>query len=1117
MPSFRAWDVNSGEELVAWIASHGYAAPRVGEHLNKRVQEFILDFGVEEDAEVSNLEICYVAMAMHLSIQPRLLRELQESLSNRRPRSAQDHSRPGRHCTFAEAESGQAPAARPTAASALAEAAATRSQPSAQSWREMADLDLESILRQPAVTVREPPRWFRGSLRQAFLLALRAKPQHAEAAWKVFVLAPRMLLGPTMEKGDVGKAVFYQRLSRFQQGDWLALLHEAEARNGQHSHAREHGEEEVRRRRREEAEKKVRLREVSRARVLLTSSGLAPGNEATYDQLTDRDRRPRELSEELPAEALLHVPAQPIQLDEGMLARSLRQAGRGSAADLAGMRYEHLRVLLEDEDAWSLFTTLAQDFAQATVPASVLQALRLGRMTALQKEDGKVRGIVAGSILRRLVCKTVAAKFSNEFLERTAPFQFALQTKAGTDALAHAIRLLTDFDEEAVVVSLDGIGAFDHVKRAAFFKKLLACVELRPLLPLVTALYGTKSTFLWYTGEGEERVVEQGEGGEQGCPLMPALYALAQHDALAEASGNMLPSEHLFSFLDDLYLVTCKARAAEAFEEVAGAVERHAGVQSHIGKLKAWCKAGGPPPADLAEVSADAWKADLPDEENGVVILGTPLGREAFVKAHAAKRLEIEQRLLKELPEICDPQVAWVLLSQSAVPRANHTLRVVPPALSSTYARAHDDALWQAFCAIFGAEEHSCILRARSLASLPSRLGGLGLRSAERTAEAAFLASWIDALKVLSTKAPGLAARAVTELERQDGPVAECLREASRARSRLQEYGADMLPTWHEALVGAEPPQRETTEDFETSRGWQWYACSVRETFFAERVFLPTCDAPQRAMVLSQSGSGGAWLRAVPSEKAFQMQSLRFQVAIRRRLRWPLPLSAHVCRGRSCNQRQDDLGDHAASCHLSGLLKVRSRPIEKIFARVLREGGARVRENVTLRDAGVPVSPSDHRIIEIVATGVPIEHGIPVAVDATMVSPLHADGTPHPRACAQPGVALARGRRKKQTTYPELLQSSRLRLLTAGIETGGRLSHEALDLFEKLAESKARSEPLALRGAMARAWRARWVTMISTVAQDSLAATLVDDGVAVLDLAQSSGPTSVDVWLDSCD
>ena len=63
------------------------------------------------------------------------------------------------------------------------------------------------------------------------------------------------------------------------------------------------------------------------------------------------------------------------------------------------MRHEHLRVLVEDEQVWALFLDLAQDFARAQVPHDVMQALRLGRMTALRKKEDEVRGIVAGSVL----------------------------------------------------------------------------------------------------------------------------------------------------------------------------------------------------------------------------------------------------------------------------------------------------------------------------------------------------------------------------------------------------------------------------------------------------------------------------------------------------------------------------------------------------------------------------------------------------------------------------------------------------------------------------------------------------------------------------------------------
>ena len=104
------------------------------------------------------------------------------------------------------------------------------------------------------------------------------------------------------------------------------------------------------------------------------------------------------------------------------------------------MRYEHVRVLIEDEELWGIFAQLCQAFSRAEVPPEIMQALRLGRMTALKKDNGRIRGIVAGSILRRLVCKTVAKQHAKHFLDATSPYQFALQTKAGTEALAHVLR-----------------------------------------------------------------------------------------------------------------------------------------------------------------------------------------------------------------------------------------------------------------------------------------------------------------------------------------------------------------------------------------------------------------------------------------------------------------------------------------------------------------------------------------------------------------------------------------------------------------------------------------------------------------------------------------------------
>eukprot|EP00973_Karenia_brevis_P086768 12032163-Karenia_brevis.AAC.1 len=58
-------------------------------------------------------------------------------------------------------------------------------------------------------------------------------------------------------------------------------------------------------------------------------------------------------------------------------------------------------------------------------------------------------------------------------------------------------------------------------------------------LPFVRMFYGQSSAYIWYDNAGEAHLVQQAEGGEQGDPMMPALFSLGQHPALTEASRHL--------------------------------------------------------------------------------------------------------------------------------------------------------------------------------------------------------------------------------------------------------------------------------------------------------------------------------------------------------------------------------------------------------------------------------------------------------------------------------------------------------------------------------------------------------------------------------------------------
>ena len=139
------------------------------------------------------------------------------------------------------------------------------------------------------------------------------------------------------------------------------------------------------------------------------------------------------------------------------------------------MRNEHLKCLVFSprlEDAKALYY-VAETLARAEIPESIRKGLALARMTALDKGAEKVRGIAAGDTFRRVVAKTLAQQYAHEFDEACSPYQFALSTRAGTDCVGHALREISSQHPGKVIISLDGIGAYDHIDRAQMLESLV--------------------------------------------------------------------------------------------------------------------------------------------------------------------------------------------------------------------------------------------------------------------------------------------------------------------------------------------------------------------------------------------------------------------------------------------------------------------------------------------------------------------------------------------------------------------------------------------------------------------------------------------------------------------
>ena len=80
------------------------------------------------------------------------------------------------------------------------------------------------------------------------------------------------------------------------------------------------------------------------------------------------------------------------------------------------------------------------------------------------------------------------------------------------------------------------------------FRGLADMVDGEKIIPFVRQFYDSPSTFLWEDDTGDVRRVRQGEGGEQGDPLMP----VGQHRAMVVVQAQLKEGESLFAYLDDI-------------------------------------------------------------------------------------------------------------------------------------------------------------------------------------------------------------------------------------------------------------------------------------------------------------------------------------------------------------------------------------------------------------------------------------------------------------------------------------------------------------------------------------------------------------------------------------
>lgn len=615
---------------------------------------------------------------------------------------------------------------------------------------------------------------------------------------------------------------------------------------------------------------------------------MADFNDDTYNAL---------LSKHPPAHPDSRIPAFTRRVNDGggfevsnrEVLQVVRSFPNGSAGGPDKLRPQHLKDLLQhvgnDELENPLLTALA-DFCTLVLhgdaPEEVRPFLFGASLVALKKKCGGIRPIAVGSTLRRMVAKVACRKVVEEMADILVPRQLGYGVPGGSEAAVHAARrFLSNMDAHHAMVKLDFSNAFNSVRRDCILQSVRSLCPL--LYPYVHSAYAAPSNLLW-----GNRSIISAEGVQQGDPLGPLLFCLVlhQHSLHLQSQFNVL-------YLDDVTLGGDPEDLLHDIEVMKDAAKL--GLLLNSEKCEIIC----------SDVSARSTiLASLPGAQlvptSQAQLLGSPIGDDSCVSAVLTSKVGA-LRILGERLKLLSAHDALILLRNCfALPKLLYTLRTAP-CFRSTTLDCYDDCIRE----ILGNVTNNFLPRESSAwiqATLPVKLGGLGIQSAVRIAPSAFLSSSISSTKLVEAILPEI------------------------YRSSPVPYLEEAKERWSAGHESEIPGGAAACKQ----KSWDHQKCTS-----AAKVLLDEAENDEeRARLLAVSSSeSGAWLRALPvTALGLRMDDDAIRVAVGLRLGTPI-CAPHQC--IHCSVEVNTLGRHALSCRRSEGRHQRHAALNDILKRAL--------------------------------------------------------------------------------------------------------------------------------------------------------------------------------------
>ena len=619
--------------------------------------------------------------------------------------------------------------------------------------------------------------------------------------------------------------------------------------------------------------------------------------------------------------------------------RTIATSKRGSGAGISGLRFDHLRSLLDHNIAPSITTIVNTLIAGNLISPELNDTIANAAATLLLKDDSTIRPIMVLETYLRIIGRLIDQQVTSH-IAPTLKHQFAIHNKNAISQVPTALRIIMANSPDKLTLKVDLRNAFGTIDRHYLSQQIAQHATAHPSLAYYWNLIYAKANAAITRGTATHQATT---GVLQGDPLATLFFCMGINKALIDTGAAMHQDDFIFAYVDDIPIVTSSDSLVPTLTQLTNHLQS-------VGLAVNTAKCQIHPHSTNAAIPPNV-PSNIKIVNEGIVILGTPIGNQNFESSFALDKANHTNTLLNAVATLNSRQQQLLLLRLCVHPRLDHLLRTVSRDSLMPAITKHQEAVQHFLINILSTSYdlpmHHIPTETLTQISLPLSMGGLGIRDTAALAQPIHLASFQESVGLLHTRLPT-----------QFPQVYQTFLHGNSTLMQVVTHELDRMVVLDPKL--STPGLQGCTS--QTQMLQQHYTALVNKnklnSLLQHYQLLSTGATDQRTKhairyhtirlnAVTQQGAN-AYIAAIPINKQLSMPSDLFTLALRRTLGLPLLPSCipHDIQCPSCGH--SDLTEaHIQMCAIdNGLAQHRHNAIVLFTANLLRH----LRRNAQLEE-----------------------------------------------------------------------------------------------------------------------------------------------------------------------